>query len=1514
MQPLTSESKHSRYGVGGYYRSGGFGIGGAITLLGCFASIALHHPAALAQITPDATLGNETSIVTPNANVRGVPADLIQGGATRGVNLFHSFTDFNVGNGQRVYFANPTGIETILSRVTGNNLSNILGTLGVDGGASLFLLNPNGIIFGENARLDIAGSFVASTANSLVFENGNQFSATNPEAPPLLTVNLTPGLQYGTNQPNATIANAGNLAVGAGQILTLHGSTVASTGMLAAPGGTVQVLGDRIGLLNHAQIDVSAPGGGGTVLIGGDYQGQGSLPNASSTFVGPNATINADALGSGNGGRVIIWSDDSTRFYGTISARGGSTAGNGGFVEVSGKQFLDFTGQVNTFAPQGQIGTLLLDPTNIEVVALFSPDAETTDLEDVDEFNDADIGADGDTRIDVFAINLATANVTLQATENITFNADVFFLNDGVGLTAQAGNDIIVNRFISTIGGNIELVAGRNISLTDVFSSIFSDRGTVTLNAGGNISLADGAVIDTGAIFLPGNSGDINVQAGSLSLTNGSQLLANAIGVGDAGNITVDIDGAITIAGESSGILSSINPGTVGNGGTIEIQAQSLSLSDGAQVQSILFRGTPGGQGTAGNIIINTADFVNISGVSQNGISSGLLTSTERGANGDAGNINVTTGAFRVDNGAVVSALTNNVGNGGNVAINARTFEAVNGGQILTLTRGEGRGGDIEIRATDSITLSGRDSTWANRLAQFGQDIVINQGSASGLFPGADFGSTGNGGNLYLNAPNVIFSDTALAIAGTAGTGNAGNLTIEATNSVQVSGQSGLLTNVGVTATGNGGNLTIKTGQLLVSDRAVLSSSTNGVGNAGALIIEATDLVDATGSSVIAADIGETGRGNGGDLAIDTRRLIVRDNAGILTNTAGIGQAGNLQIWASDSVEVRQRGVIGASVSTTGRGDGGDLTINTRNLVVQDRSGISASTSGIGNAGNLAIQASEFVQVSDRGFIGTQVNETAQGNGGTLTIDTGRLTLENDGFVSSATLGRGQAGDMVVNASESVEVIRGSLFTGTEGDGAAGNLNLATRRLIVQDGALLTSTSGAGNAGNLTIQADESVEISGVGGIKTQANEGTGNGGDLTINTQQLVIQNGAQVSSGTLDQGKGGNLIVDASDSVKLIGTSNDGQTPSGLFSQTDGIGNAGNISITTGRLIVQDGAVTSSATTNAGKGGTLNVFASDAVELSGISANGQSRSGLYAQSFASGDSGNLIITTGDLRVTDQARVSVAASGSGVAGDLTVDAHSIFLDNQAQLTTQTVSKDGGNIILTVDDLLLLRNNSLISTEAGTNQVGGGGNGGDMTINADFVVAVPKENSDIVANAFDGNGGNINITTQGIYGLDFRQNRTPLSDITASSQFGLDGEFILDLLTNVDPSRGLAELPTNVADATELIDRRCTPSSSARQSSFTITGRGGLPPSPNDPLNNNEVWVDWATLEDKPENPHRQPTQTNSTRSKSQQLVEAQGWMIDENGKVILTAQAAKATPQGEWQPQPECNPISSGY
>ncbi|TAH28426.1 MAG: filamentous hemagglutinin N-terminal domain-containing protein, partial [Oscillatoriales cyanobacterium] len=173
-------------------------------ILFAFFYLCLFAESAIAQIVPDSSLGAESSRLVPD-NINNLPSERITGGATRGVNLFHSFREFNIKSGEGAYFENPSGIANIFTRVTGGQPSNILGTLGVQGNANLFLINPRGLIFGPNARLDLRGSFVASTAESIVFNNGFEFSSTTGQTSPLLTVNIPVGLRFRDNP--GTIVN-----------------------------------------------------------------------------------------------------------------------------------------------------------------------------------------------------------------------------------------------------------------------------------------------------------------------------------------------------------------------------------------------------------------------------------------------------------------------------------------------------------------------------------------------------------------------------------------------------------------------------------------------------------------------------------------------------------------------------------------------------------------------------------------------------------------------------------------------------------------------------------------------------------------------------------------------------------------------------------------------------------------------------------------------------------------------------------------------------------------------------------------------------------------------------------------------------------------------------------------------------------------------------------------------------------------------------------------------------------
>ena len=289
------------------------------------------------------------------------------------------------------------------------------------------------------------------------------------------------------------------------------------------------------------------------------------------------------------------------------------------------------------------------------------------------------------------------------------------------------------------------------------------------------------------------------------------------------------------------------------------------------------------------------------------------------------------------------------------------------------------------------------------------------------------------------------------------------------------------------------------------------------------------------------------------------------------------------------------------------------------------------------------------------------------------------------------------------------------------------------------------------------------------------------------------------------------------------------------------------------------------------------------------------------------SGNSGDVTINTKWLSVTDGARVDVSNLGQGNAGRLTINANSISLDRVGAITAATTSGEGGNIDLNVRDFLLLRNNSQITTSAG-----GNGNGGNIRINAGSIVAVPTENSDIRANSVNARGGNVTINASGIFGLQFRSQDTPLSDITATgANSALRGTVQLNI-NRLDPTSGLVKLPTTVADSSRLIVQGCPAN---QGNSFVISGRGGLPPTPEQQLDDDAEWSDRRRLTvaqqmDSGRGRHGDAEtggrgevpdskfKIQNSKFPNTPIVEATGWQITPTGEVFLVATTTDLTVQ----------------
>ncbi|MGI2906707.1 filamentous hemagglutinin N-terminal domain-containing protein [Tolypothrix sp. VBCCA 56010] len=853
--------------------------------------LALPSSPAIAQITPDNTLGAENSRLTPNALINGVNADKIEGGAQRGSNLFHSFTQFNINDGQRVYFGNPVGVENILTRVTGGNASNIFGTLGVDGAANLFLINPNGILFGQNARLDVRGSFLGTTANAIQFGNQGVFSATNPQAPPLLTVNPS-GLLFNQLNQNAAIQNnsiaqAGKdpagvdvfgLRVPDGKSLLLVGGNVSMDGGgLFAFGGRVELFSlaeagsvgiqrndnnlslsfpDGVGradvsLTNEAYIDVTAGGGGsiainarnidvlaGTTISTGIASGLGSI-NSKAGDIEINATgdikveqsriinlLNRDA--TGNNGDIRITTSSLSLTNGTRVVAVSRGQGNPGNINIDARETVSLDGQSAAFSfVQGTGKGCQAGDIKITAGSVFMTNGS--------QFSSTTAGEG----------NAGSVIITARDKVSLDGGSDIF-TTVRQGAFGNGGN---IN--IST--GSLSVTKGSQLG-ADSFGQ--GNAGDVTISAREAVSF-DGRSEDerfasvAGSILgadAEGRGGNINITGRSLSVTNGAQLQTSTLGRGDAGNLTVAVREAVSFDGTNgdgdkpSAAVSRVEEEGVGNGGDITITAGSLSLTNGSQLLT-----DTRGRGNSGNIQINTSDSVSISGTTPvSGRSSALFTSTDDNSTGKGGNIRVDTSFFRVSDGALLNAQTRNNDNAGNITMNTSFFEALNGGQLITTTSSSGNAGKIAVNATNKVTISGADTTFNDRVAKFGGNVG-NIGANSGLFVLSE--SSGSAGDIEINSPKLSLD-------------NQGRLIAES-------------------ASGNGGNINLQIGDLLLLRNNSLISATAGTDQSG---------------------------GDGGNITINSPFIVAvpNENSDIIAN-AYSGKGGNINIRAQSILGIEAR-------------------------------------------------------------------------------------------------------------------------------------------------------------------------------------------------------------------------------------------------------------------------------------------------------------------------------------------------------------------------------------------------------------------------------------------------------------------------------------------------------------------------------------------------------------------------------------------------------------------------------
>ncbi|MEG4149077.1 two-partner secretion domain-containing protein [Microcoleus sp. Pol12B5] len=712
-----------------------------------FAFLLLFPVPAIAQIIPDNSLGAESSRTVPDT-INNLPSDRIEGGATRGVNLFHSLREFNIREGRGAYFPNPSGITHIFTRVTGGNPSNILGTLGVLGNGNLFLINPKGIVFGPNARLDLRGSFLASSADSVVFNNGYQFSSSNPQSLPLLNVNIPIGLNFREN-PGKIINSLAAPALSLPELPPGFPPIFNNIGLAVEPGQTLALVGGDIEL-NQGTLTAST----GQILLGSV---------ASPGMVGLGATplglsLNYDNIS--NFGNIEITNRSALNTSGI----------GGGKVDIRG-------GNVNI--------------NNGRIYALTLGDIDGRGI----DINAQNFRAQGGAQLSTLTAGSGAAGaVNIRATDSVEMN--------GIGLDSYRvfGGKYTISGSFDPFDPQLLLITGTNSmgaagNITIDTGRLLMDNGTAltttTLGAGnaGNITIRAG-VLDMLASAMhsgpllgsTGRGGNITFEGKRLTVSDGASVISLTRGEGGAGNINIKASESVEVLRTPTGspvasLIGSTASGVNGEAGDINIDTKRLRISDGGGI-SLSSGAVVGNQplnttgGPGGNLTVRATESVTVEGIS------GVL------ANGSR-------------NPSFICADANTANQGGSINISTPVLTLRGGGVISTASLGSGEAGSITINA-GRVEVIGNGGQ-----GEFNSQIQTSVGIASELI---DPNATANGGSLNLNVGELILRNQGTLNLQALGSGRAGNINVKA-DSISLDNQSSI---DGRTASGLGANINLE--------------------------------------------------------------------------------------------------------------------------------------------------------------------------------------------------------------------------------------------------------------------------------------------------------------------------------------------------------------------------------------------------------------------------------------------------------------------------------------------------------------------------------------------------------------------------------------------------------------------------------------------------------------------------------------------------------------------------------
>jgi filamentous hemagglutinin family protein len=875
-------------------------------------SMMLGTSIAQAQIKPDNTLGVDRSILNNN---------LIQGGAQRGNSLFHSFTDFSIGASERIDFANPTGVKNIITRVT-DAPSNINGTLGVLGSANLFFINPHGISFGANARLDMGGTFVGSTASGVKFADGNIYSAVNPQAP-LLTMIIPVGLQFGSQPGKIDFTASTSLLTnyGGSSFLLAGGDITLTSSKLILPNGKIELVAiNDTGSIDIDPNKLTNPKSSSIAISTDLKRADILIQNGSSLVTSGTSSGNIDILAAN-----VTLSGTTNSNRSVINAR---SSGNDN--SQSGNINLNATGDVLISGSNSGISTSTLGSINGGSIQIRAENLIIVDGAYLETSPYRGSSGNG-------------GNISISTTKSVRLGAP----------TNGEESDIITGSYSMGNSGNISIETGKLIQrdgsqiLTDnLVTSNFNSTGKL-----GSIKIVARESVEVSGVatttFLFGFPLPTSISSFSTSKQ-------------DAGNIDIQTpqfalkDGAVITSGTERS-----------KGGTISITG--LNGRNAASVELI-------GNSNLGQFL-GTENVAGFAGVG-NGSRIRSITSDS----GNAGSINIKADRVSLQGGSRIDVRTLGSGEGGSIDIQAQTVELSNGGQLISTTQGSGGAGKINVRADNTLNLNSIDATFEAKRTFLSLITVINNQPAAKQAL-RDYLQNPNSTSQQLvfdywqqinnNIPDrqilrryfTLLQDnpTARATLTSFLTNTAKQSSIADYNILlNVGNSSGIVSRSLPDSTGNSGNITVISPTINIKAGAAITASSDGSGRGGNIMAKA-ETIELNSGSITA----KTLSANGGEIDLTFNRLLLlRNQSEISASAATNGNGGNITINAPKGVIFAVPNENSDILASAIGGKGGIVEVDAKNVLgfsyqSIDRFSNIAATSTFGSQGIVTITTLE---------------------------------------------------------------------------------------------------------------------------------------------------------------------------------------------------------------------------------------------------------------------------------------------------------------------------------------------------------------------------------------------------------------------------------------------------------------------------------------------------------------------------------------------------------------------------